>query len=275
MCLDNVDDADDPEVSGILDALSQLANPLEQNGWIVVTPRHGSSNLWSGLKKEQRIFFAPFSEEDAMCLLWRIAKETTIEDADDPSVARTIESWKVENKEEHCALWTLSGNQYFRGLGGLGIALVQALSKRMVLRNLCRKVRNLPQFGVSNARSWRRGKLVSSDYLSYRSRSFVFYHLFNFNDECLCFIGRAYDSAYVFEKRLELMQARNTDGQWNQEIVDTSMNTEALSTLQMALSFLKSFRDGNPANLSFATIHVTLGLILLQQGSCKEAKESW
>lgn len=63
LCMGNVDEAVNPEVSAILDAVCTLVKPSEENGCIVVTSRIISSSLWSNMKTVQKITLEPFALE--------------------------------------------------------------------------------------------------------------------------------------------------------------------------------------------------------------------
>ncbi len=123
LCLDN---ADDSEVSGILNEVCGIAKPSQGNGWIVVTSRQGQPHIWDRMKSEQKLALEPLCAEDAMVTLWRQVQKTESGDADDDKVMKEIQELEGVNQVEYCAMKKLCGGDSGHGLGGLPLALVQA-----------------------------------------------------------------------------------------------------------------------------------------------------
>ncbi len=123
LCLDN---ADDSKVSGILNEVCGIAEPLRGNGWAVVTSRQGQPHTWQRMKSEQRLVLEPLRSEDAMVALWRQIRKIESGDADDDAVMTEIKELEVGDEAEYYALKKLCGDESGQGLGGLPLALVQA-----------------------------------------------------------------------------------------------------------------------------------------------------
>ncbi len=123
LCLDN---ADDSEVSGILNEVCAIAGGSQERGWVAVTSRQGQPHLWNEMKREQKLVLEPLCKEDAMVALWRQIRKTKTSDADDDEVFREIKELERVNLEEYLVLQELCGDDGKCSLGGLPLALVQA-----------------------------------------------------------------------------------------------------------------------------------------------------
>ena len=123
LCLDN---ADDGEVSGILNTVCGIAGSSRGNGWVIVTSRQGQLHIWSRMKSEQKLILTPLSAEDAMVALWQQVRKIETADVDDKSVMSEIKKLECEDQVEYFALKKLCGDDSGDGLGGLPLALVQA-----------------------------------------------------------------------------------------------------------------------------------------------------
>ena len=86
MCLDNADNSD---IGGILDAVCRIAVPGRDNGWILVTSRLGSPIIWNGMKDCQRLVLQSLNEVDSLVALWRQIHGTKTDEADDEMVVTT------------------------------------------------------------------------------------------------------------------------------------------------------------------------------------------
>ncbi len=123
LCLDN---ADDSEVRGLLNEVCGIAEPMLQNGFVVVTSRQGQPRTWPGMKMDQKLVLEPLSAEDSMVALWRQSRVVQTRDASDDGVLKEIEKLATEDQDEHSALKELCGDDGAYSLGGLPLALVQA-----------------------------------------------------------------------------------------------------------------------------------------------------
>ncbi len=123
LCLDNADNSD---VSGLLNGICAIAGPSRANGWIVVTSRQGQPRTWNRMKADQKLVLQSLSEEDSMLVLWRQIQVIETDDADDDAVLAEINKLKEEKPVEYYALKELCDDNAEHGLGGLPLALVQA-----------------------------------------------------------------------------------------------------------------------------------------------------
>ncbi len=123
LCLDN---ADNSNVSGMLNEVCGIAEPSRGNGWVVETSRQGQLHTWQRMKSEQRLVLEPLCSEDAMVALWRQIRKIESGDADDDAVMIEIKELEVVDEAEYNALKKLCGDDSGDGLGGLPLALVQA-----------------------------------------------------------------------------------------------------------------------------------------------------
>lgn len=57
LCLDTVDSAGDADVCGILDEVTAMAEPMESNGWVLVTSRGVDSRCYRTAWRTARISF--------------------------------------------------------------------------------------------------------------------------------------------------------------------------------------------------------------------------
>lgn len=118
VCLDN---ADDPDVNGIIGDLCGVAHPGFRNGWVLVTSRQSAVPMWSGMGAEQKLKLMALSKEYAMLVLlrWKMARlKTKVEDSE---ILVEVARLCVEDDAEYQSLAELATN-----LGGLSLALAQA-----------------------------------------------------------------------------------------------------------------------------------------------------
>ncbi len=67
LCLYN---ADNSEVSGVINEICEISIPQQDNGWVVVTSRQGQPRVCSRMKRDQELILEPLCEKDAMVALW-------------------------------------------------------------------------------------------------------------------------------------------------------------------------------------------------------------
>lgn len=90
LCLDNVDNASDPEVAEILDELYAVLDPTKSNGWEIVKSRSGMPRLWESMNLELNIVLAPLSVGDAIDVLWRYKESIQSRHASDEEIAEAV-----------------------------------------------------------------------------------------------------------------------------------------------------------------------------------------
>lgn len=120
LCIDNVDEIEDPEVRSIVNEGFAFEN--HENGWVLVTTRVNKDTLCSGMKKEQKIVLSTLSISEGKLALWRIIHSVDFDTYDDDTVLIQIDEWRKENKKGYEALRKLTS----KVLGGLALAIEQS-----------------------------------------------------------------------------------------------------------------------------------------------------
>lgn len=75
-----------------------------KHGFVIVTSRAGSPQLWSRKKLEQNHSQQPLSQEDAIYVLWRLKESIDTTEESDSIIKEQVERFKEDSPDEFRAL---------------------------------------------------------------------------------------------------------------------------------------------------------------------------